>query len=150
MLKPSSKKRKPVVVLDTNVWISAMIWGGEPAEIILAVEKGQIRVVVSEEIVEEISRTLDYHRLREVYESVNVNRQQLVETVLLIGKLVQVGSKVEVVEADPSDNKILDCALTSKADFIVSGDKHLLRLKKFRNTQILTVAEFAKLLKALD
>lgn len=147
MLTPSSKKRKLTAVLDTNVWISAMIWGGPPAKIIKAAENGQIRIFVTEEIIEEISQTLQYQRLREVYESANVNRQQLMETVLRAGKLVQVKSSVSVVDEDPSDNKFLECVLASEADYVVSGDRHLVKLKKYGKTRVVTVGEFIKVLR---
>ena len=123
-----------------------MIWGGLPAQIIEAAEGNKISVVVSEEIVEEINRTLQYHRLREVYETAGVNLQQLTTLVLRIGKLVQVKSNVKVITDDASDNKIIDCALASGADFIVSGDKHLLTVKKYGSLRILSVSEFIKII----
>jgi uncharacterized protein len=125
-----------------------MIWGGYPAEIIKVAESDQISIVISEEIVKEINRTLQYQRLREVYEIAGVNRQQLIEMVLQIGKLVQVTSKIRIVEEDPSDDKIIECALASEAEFIVSGDRHLLEVEKHGKTRILSVGEFIKILKA--
>jgi predicted nucleic acid-binding protein len=55
--------------------------------------------------------------------------------------------KLKVIEEDLEDSKILDCALQAKAKFIVSGDKHLLRLKKFRNIKILTPRKFLDVFK---
>ena len=147
MLTSSSKKRKLNVVLDTNVWVSAMIWGGLPAEIIKAAENHQISITISEEIVEEINHTLQYHLLREIYEMTGLNREQLMALVLQIGKLAQVTSKLKIVKADPSDDKFIECASASGAEFIVSGDKHLLEVKKYEKTRILSVGEFMKILK---
>ena len=124
-----------------------MIWGGLPAEIIKAAENNQIVIAISEAIVEEINHTLQYHRLSEIYDIAGLNRQQLMGLVLQIGKFGQVTSKVESVKADPSDNKFVECALASGAEFIVSGDKHLLAVGTHGKTRILSVGEFMKILK---
>ena len=127
-----------------------MTWGGLPAEIINAAENKQVSIAISEVIVEEITHTLRYHRISKIYESTGVSMQQLMGLVLKIGKLVQVTSKasqVEIVKEDPSDNKFIQCAIASGADFIVSGDKHLLLVKKFGKTRILSVSEFMRILK---
>lgn len=135
------------MVLDTNVWVSAMIWGGSPASIVKAAEDGRILIPVSEEIVEEISQTLAYRRLREIYEESGVSREELVETILRIGKLIVIKTKLNVIREDSSDNKFLECAVDSDADYLVSGDEHLLRIEHYQRTHILSVRQFLKLLK---
>ena len=57
------------VVLDANVWISALLWGGKPAEIVKAAEQGKVCLIISEEIIEEISQVLSYPKLKKVYEA---------------------------------------------------------------------------------
>ena len=129
-----------------------MILGGLPAEIINAAENKQVSIAISEVIVEEIKHTLQYGRLSKIYELAGVSRQQLMGSVLKIGKLVSItsnASNVEIIKEDPSDDKIIQCAIASEADFIVSGDKHLAE-KEIGKTRILSVGEFMRILKSTD
>src|SRR3989304_8720918 len=146
MWTPSSKKRKLRLVLDTNVWVSAMIWGGSPARIVKAAEEGKVCIITSEEIVNEISRTLAYPRLKRVYEDAGISQQQMITAVLQITKLLDVKTKIHVVAEDPADDKFLECAVDSKADYIVSGDEHLLKIGTYKRTRIVSVRQFLKIL----
>jgi putative PIN family toxin of toxin-antitoxin system len=124
-----------------------MIWGGSPANIIKAAEKGRISIIASEQIVREINQTLAYPRLREIYEGAGIGRDELIEAVLRVAKMVEVTKKIELIQEDPADNKFLECALDGKADYIVSGDSHLLRIGQYQRIQIHTVRQFTKLMK---
>ena len=124
-----------------------MIWGGLPAEIINYAEDSRIFIILSEGIVEEINRTLTYPRLRRVYEDAGITRQELIEAALRIGKLVEVKTKVNVVYEDVADNKFLECAFDGKADFLVTGDEHLLRIGNYKATRIVSVRQFLRILK---
>jgi len=123
-----------------------MIWGGLPAGIIKAAEDNSVLIIVSEEIIQEINRTLAYPRLRRIYEEAGISREQLIEAVIRIGKLVNVKTKVNIVHEDPADNKFLECALDGNAGYVVSGDEHLLRIERYRRIRILSVKQFLKLL----
>jgi putative PIN family toxin of toxin-antitoxin system len=147
MWTPSSKKRKLKAVLDTNVWVSAMIWGGLPAEVIKAAENKKILIITSEEIIKEVNQTLAYPKLKRIYEKAGVTRQELVEAALRIGKLTEVKTKVNVVHEDAADNKFLECALDSKADFLVTGDEHLLKIERYKKTRVVSVKQFLKIIK---
>ena len=138
----SSKKRELKVVLDANVWVSALLWGGKPAEVIKAAETGKARLFVSEEIVREISRVLNYPKLRNVYEAEGLAREELVEEVLKVVKLFTVTRRVKVVVGHPADDKFIECALEAKADYIVSGDKHLLKVSGFKGIEVSKPREF--------
>jgi putative PIN family toxin of toxin-antitoxin system len=124
-----------------------MLWGGSPAEIIRAAEEKRIDVIISEAIVREISETLAYPRLSTIYEGAGLSRHLLVETVLCIGKLVEATDGVGVEIQDPADEKFLECSLSSDADYLVSGDKHLLRVGVVERTRIVSVAEFVEILR---
>jgi putative PIN family toxin of toxin-antitoxin system len=127
-----------------------MIWGGPPAEVISAAENKRICIIMSEDIIEEISQTLAYPRLRRIYEDAGVNRQELIEAVLRVSRLVEVKTKVNIVHEDPADNKFLECAFDGKVDFLVTGDEHLLRIEHYKRTRILTVREFLRILENQD
>ncbi len=142
---PSSKKPALKVVLDANVWVSALLWGGKPAEIVKAAEDDKIDIIASEEIVREISRVLSYPKLDKVYKAEGLHHEQLIEAVLKIVKFVKVTKKVKVVLEHPADDKFIECALAAGASYIVSGDKHLLKIVRYRKTQILSVNKFLQL-----
>ncbi len=134
------------MVLDTNVWVSAMVWGGSPAKIIKASEEGRILIMMSEEVIEEVSRILAYDRLRKIYEEAGVSRETLIGTMLRIGKLVGVETRLNLIREDSSDNKFLECAVDGDADYVVSGDEHLLKIGRYKGIRILSVTQFLKLL----
>jgi len=123
-----------------------MIWGGSPARIIKAAEEGKVCLITSEEIVNEICRTLAYPRLKRVYEDADISQQQIIEAVLQVAKLVDVTTKIHVVREDPADDKFLECAVDSKADYIVSGDGHLLKIGRYKRTRIVSVKQVLKIL----
>ncbi len=55
-------------------------------------------------------------------------------------------TKVDMIKQDPSDNKFLSLAVDGKAECLISGDKHLLELKKFRKTKIIPIGDFLRLI----
>ena len=127
-----------------------MIWGGSPTSIINAAEDNRIDIMVSEEIIQEISRTLAYPRLREVYECLNIKREELIEAILRIVTIVEVKTKVNLIHEDSTDNKFLECALDGDADYVVSGDEHLLKIEHYRRIQVISVKQFLKLLEEYE
>lgn len=145
---PSSRKRVPKVVLDVNVWVSALLWGGKPAEIVKAAEDGKVAIVASEEIVGEISQVLNYPKLRKVYQAAGLRHKDLVEAVLKVVKFVEVSKRVSVVVEHPADDKFIECALAANADYIVSGDRHLLKIGGYQRTRVLSVSEFLGIIEA--
>jgi putative PIN family toxin of toxin-antitoxin system len=138
----------PKVVLDVNVWVSALLWGGKPAEIIKAAEDGKVAIVASEAIVGEISQVLNYPKLRKVYQAAGLRHKDLVEAVLKVVRFVEVSKRVSVVVEHPADDKFIECALAAGADYIVSGDRHLLKIGGYKKTRILSVSEFLGILEA--
>lgn len=145
---PSSKKHAPKAVLDSNVWVSALLWGGKPAEIVKASEQRKVRLVASEEILREISQVLNYPKLRKVYEAEETSHEELIEAVLKVVQLVQVTRRVKVVLEHPADDKFIECALEAKADYVVSGDKHLLKVGNYGKIQVVSVPKFLGVLEA--
>jgi uncharacterized protein len=139
------KKQELKLVLDTNVWVSALFWGGKPAEIIKLAEQGKVTVFVSEEIVSEISQVLVYPKIEKIWRALGMRREDLMEQVLKNSKFVKVTNKVKVIVEHPADDRFLECALATDADFVVSGDKHLLKVGAYKKTKILSVNDFLNL-----
>jgi putative PIN family toxin of toxin-antitoxin system len=125
-----------------------LLWGGKPAKIIKAAENHRVGILISEEIIAEISRVLTYPKLEKVYQSEGLHLSDLIEKMLKIGKFVKVLDKVNVVNDHPADNKFLECASAAEADYVVSGDKHLLKVVCYEKTQILSVNEFLQVMEA--
>ena len=132
--------KKIKVVFDTNVWISIAM------EKILKDEffqvKQELTVYVSKDILSEISKVLLYPKISEVVSNAGLNEKEILRAIEANSTIVKPKLKLQIIEEDVEDDKILECALACKANIIVSGDKHLLKLAKFRKTRILTPREF--------
>ena len=128
------------LVLDTNIFISSLNFGGTPDLIMKEVYDGKIEVVISNEILDELGKVLK--------DKFNWEDSKILEARRNLEQLcVQVDPKLKMatVLKDPSDNKILECAAEGKVDYIITGDrKHLLPLKKFQGIPIMSPQEFLK------
>jgi putative PIN family toxin of toxin-antitoxin system len=132
--------KKIKVVFDTNVWISIAM------EKILKDEflhvKQELTVYASEDIILEISKVLLYPKIAEILKRTGIREKEILRVIAVNCRMVEPKVKLHIINEDAEDNKILECAFASAADIIVSGDKHLLKLEKFRKTRILTPREF--------
>lgn len=138
--KRSVKKR---VVLDTNALISATFWKGNPGSIIEMAEQGEIDLVLSWAILEELENVLERPYFQEKFEglqdSLEEVQQKLVQ--LSVGPIFP-DAEFQVIERDPEDDMVLECAVDGDADVIVSGDSHLLDLGEFEGIEIVSPDEF--------
>jgi putative PIN family toxin of toxin-antitoxin system len=131
------------VVLDTNVLISGLlIPGGPPGKIVDLWIENKFTVVVSQALIEEFFYVL----LRPKFKRVGtiIERQDLLMGLLEMENSIFVfpGVRLHVIEEDPTDNHVLECALEGKAQYIISGDTHLLALKEFQGIPIVSPSEF--------
>lgn len=126
------------IVLDTNVLVSALGWRGAPHEIVRRCHAGEHRLLISPEILSELERVLRYPKLKLTADRIDAYLEQLTELVELIHPAIEISA----ITADPSDNRILECALAGRANIIVSGDSHLLDLRTFEAISILRPQEF--------
>lgn len=129
------------VVVDTNVLISALLKAdGSPAKIVSLWRSGELELVVSEEVVSEVSRVLGYQRIRTRVSAEEAERfLDLLRTAALA---VTAYENVTVVKDDPDDDKFLAIAIVSGAEHIISGDTHLLSIGNYQGIEILTPAGF--------
>ncbi len=128
---------KPIVVLDTNIFISAVFWKGKPYKIVNKAVNQEIIVFISEEIIKEVRKVLARDFALEKQEIDNI-----IDSVAYFTHFIETKEKVNVVKEDPDDDKIIECALACEAEFIVSQNKHLLKLNKFRNIKIVSPEKF--------
>lgn len=132
--------KKIKVVFDTNVWISIFMEKKLRDE--FSRIKQDLTVYVSEDIGLEISKVLQYPQVAEVLRKIGIREKDVLRILAGNSRNVEHKLKLHVVNEDAEDNKILECALAAKAHIIVSGDKHLLKLGKFKKTRILMPREF--------
>lgn len=120
------------VVFDTNIYISAAIRSPVAEDILeLAAKTNIITLITSEEILDELKEKL-LSKFAKSETMVDV----FVDRIRKIAQLVEIIGRVNVVERDPEDNKILECALAGEADLIVTADQDLIKLKKFKGIGI--------------
>ena len=130
------------VVIDTNVVVSGLLFGGRPGEIVVQWQKRRILPLCSEPIVNEYVRVLAYPRFQLSTEEI---RGLLYHEILPYFEAVPNETGEPYVLDDPEDDKFLWCALSGKADAIISGDAHLLALPD-PPVPILSVQAFLKAL----
>ncbi len=125
------------MILDTNIFIAAY-WNKKSASarILRGCEQGRLLLVYSKPIEKEVFFILNRIKAKKPY-------QDYVAGLFANGRLVSPTKHVNLVKDDPDDNKYLDCALASNADYILSNDKHLLQFHTFRKTLIIRPAQFS-------
>lgn len=127
------------VVIDTNVFVSGIFFSGPPSRILKAWQDDRIQIVITEEIIEEYQRVLESLAAK-LQEDIDIPR--MMELLLVEAELAPTYSFNELVCEDPDDDKFLACAMAAKCKYIVSGDKHLLKMGHFLSTTILTPRYF--------
>jgi len=134
---------KPQVVIDTNIFISGIFWGGKPKEVIQTWRDQKITLLVSPYLVAEIS---------EVMERFGASQKQKnsIITILTQNSLKIFPQEQTGICRDSKDNFILDLCIAGKANYLVTGDKDLLALKAYIETVILKPVEYLPLLHSLD
>jgi putative PIN family toxin of toxin-antitoxin system len=127
----------PRVVADTNIYISALNFAGTADEVLALGRAGVVDVFISPPILEEIEGVL----LRKFRWTARRAREA-VRAIRSFAVRVTPVESVHVVSEDEPDNRILECALAARANVIVTGDQHLLKLKRFRGILITRPREF--------
>jgi len=126
---------------DTNIYISALNFGGNPRTFLELAEAGKFRLAISGAILAEIGKVLRGDTF--AWPEAEIERAQ--RQIARFAQHVEPVETVEVIKIDPPDNRILECAAAARSDYIVSGDKHLLRVKSFRDMPVVKVATFLDL-----
>ncbi len=128
------------VVLDTNIFVSGLLSkNGAPVHVLDAWKENRFILVISPFIIQEIVNTLQSFQIQNKYKIVNEDISALVhlfehDALIVMGEADVTGA----IPEDISDEQILACAIDGEANFIVSGDHHLINLVSFQNIQIIT------------
>lgn len=128
------------VVADTNILVSALLFGGTSEQVFLAGLRGEIQLLTSLSLLKEFEKVLkekfklNIHLVREI-----------IGEVMDVAEIVEVSSHIKAISYPDGDNRVLECAVDGKADFIVTGDtRHILPLKEYGGIKILSPSEFLK------
>ena len=129
----------PRVVIDTNIYISAIFWNGKPREVIDLGRDGKITIFTSLDIENEI-----VGKLKTTFKLAEEDVNQILLDFSTFTLPIRINKQLIVVRDDPDDNKFIECAVECKANYIISGDRHLLNLKEYEGIKLIKSSEFLK------
>ena len=143
------KKKKTLIkaVIDSNLFVSGLFAEDGPTKQLQDLWANQkINLAVSEEILKEIKKTLQKPYIRERLFFFEGEEDEVIELIREKAYIVTRDLyKTDRIADDPTDNKFLACALETQANYIVSGDNHLLSLKHYHDIQIVDAKTFIKI-----
>ncbi len=124
-------------VADTNILISGLLFGGHPRTFINHATARGFTLVTSEELLDELSEKLSHK-----FHFDAADTKLFLEQIRRVAEIANPIFRLNAVPGDEDDNRVLECAVAGEAEFIVSGDKHLLRLGSHAGIWIVTVRQF--------
>lgn len=131
-------------VIDTNIWISALLSGSNALALADALDANLFVLVASNELLDELTRVIDRPKFAGMIPEERAHR--ILALVKEKADLVDLGSEIPSISSDPKDDMFLACALASDANYLVSGDNDLLSLKQYGVTEIINLTSFLRLL----
>lgn len=135
-------------VLDANVFVSALLSPkGVPASVLSAWRAEQFHLVVSEAVLEEIDRVLRYPGIARRHEWPEERLRSFVEDLAHLAIMTPGELRLAVIAEDPPDNRYLECAIEGEAEYIVSGDQHLLDLGEYQGIRAVKPRAFLEVLR---
>ena len=130
------------VVFDTNIFISAVLSPtGKPFQCTALAKRGIIQSITCREILAEFKEKLifkfQYETLRAEY---------LIEEITGYSELIEINNNLKIINEDPDDDMVMECAILSEANYIITGDRHLLSLGNYEKIKIIKAVEFLSLI----
>lgn len=129
------------ITADTNILISAIITKGNEFQLLKLARFGKIQLILSPQILKEFKEVISRPKFGFSQEQISNALKQIIN----ISSIVMPSVKINIIKDDAEDNKILECAVSGKVDYIVSGDSHLLKLKEYKGIKIVKTADILKL-----
>jgi uncharacterized protein len=126
------------IVLDTNVFVSGVFFSGPPYQILRAWKNQELQIIVSLEILDEYYRVGE--ELSAQFPETDLN--PALELVAAKAERIEAAILDEAVCDDPDDDKFFACAISGKAEIIVSGDKHLLKISGYQGIKVIRPRQF--------
>jgi uncharacterized protein len=131
------------LVLDANQFASGLIKpNSNPGKILELLKENKIELILSPGIIKETKRILLYPKIQKYHQKTPEEIDIYFQDIIIFAWMVEGNEPVNVIEDDPTDNKYLASAIEGEADFIISGDHHLLDLGSYQQTKIVNATEF--------
>ncbi len=131
------------VVVDTNIWISGLLFGGNPEKILELGRLQKITIICSLPLINEITETLNYDKFKKRLAKLKITPENLLSIIYTFIQITPIREIESVANLRDSDDlKILATAISGKAIVIVSGDSDLLILKEYKGIKIMAAKEF--------
>lgn len=131
------------IVIDTNLWVSGLLWKGAPWELLRLAEAEKIELCVAPAMIEELAQVLAYEKFEPRLEQLNLSSADLLAYAIDLASVFDVPQDGPVIVTDdPDDDIFLRCAVASQASYVLSGDHHLLDLEAYAGIPIVRVRDF--------
>lgn len=137
-------------VLDTHILVSAMIVTyGKPAQIVGYSAEHKFILVISDEIIKETDISLHRKHIQKRFHPSDDEINAFIERIRSLGEFIEIKEIENMVPQDPPDSLVLATAVDGNAEYLVSGNRHLLNIGAHRNVRIVTPAQFLNILATL-
>ncbi len=130
------------VVVDTNVMISAVLWLGTPHRIIELAERNRLVICMTQAMLDELREVLSRQKFKSHLEMRRTSTEEILSALIPLIELYAPTKLTNLRLSDPDDEMFVACAVSANADYIVSGDDHLLRMKQYGKIKILNPSSF--------
>ena len=134
------------IILDANIFISSFFWGGNPRTVLERAVNKVDELFISKEILDEIEGVIE----RPKFHAGRNETEYYMSSIEEIATKIPVKNRVKKGSKDKTDNKYLECGITAKVDYIISGDIHLLELKEYCGIKIVTAREYLEIIQLKD
>jgi putative PIN family toxin of toxin-antitoxin system len=131
------------IVLDANIFISSFFWGGNPRMVLERVIAGIDELFITKEILDEIYGVIGRPKFHANEDKINY----FINSIDEIANKIVPKNRIKNGSRDKTDNKYIECGITAKADYIISGDIHLLELKEYKEIKIITARNYLEIIK---
>ena len=124
------------VVLDTNIYISGIFFGGKSREVLELARNKKYKLFLSRKIIKELQDVLS-----KKFELSNRDIKKIIQNIKIYTHTINAPSRVKIIR-DPKDDMLIDCAIAAMARYLVTGDKDLLVIEKYKQIEIMTLNDF--------
>jgi len=131
------------LVLDANIFISSFFWGGNPRNVLERVIEGIDELFITKEILDEIEEVMERPKFHADKEEIDY----FISSIEEIGNRIIPKMQIKNGSRDKTDNKYIECGMAANADYIISGDIHLLELGEYGKIKIITAREYLEVIK---
>ena len=134
------------LVLDTNIFISAFYWGGNPQKVIERIIEGIDELYISNEILNEVAEVMT----RPKFKSGAVIIDRYIKTIEKVGKKVFITGEIKGICRDKTDDDKIECGIIGNVDYIITGDDDLLILGNYKDIEIVTVKKYLEIINSAN